>query len=214
MTRNVLIIDGDPVFCQLTIQLLEPLELNVFSTHLGQAGFSMAEEVVPDLVILSAELEDMSGYRVCKQLRSSTTASGIKIIIVSSVAKDVDFEKHKKLVKSRADLYLRKPISNRSLLESVGDLLDLNLHPQVFDDRSMDPSLDFLNASDSVKNKKDETEKSDTQVQVESLEQHNLYLKKELDAFKEGTKSLEKELAATKKKLEEQSGRKRIHATA
>ena len=73
--KSVLIIDSDPVFGQLNAQILEPLGLDVAVEESGAAGEAKAEKFDPDLIVLSAELSDITAGRLAEPLAEPLTAS-------------------------------------------------------------------------------------------------------------------------------------------
>jgi two-component system KDP operon response regulator KdpE len=107
---KVLVIDDEP---QIRRALRVFLEHNDHEVHLaatGEEGLNRAATTAPDLVILDLAMPDMSGFEVCKQLRTWTR---VPIIILS--VRDQEEEKIKALDLG-ADDYLTKPFGMGELL--------------------------------------------------------------------------------------------------
>ncbi|MDJ0836960.1 MAG: response regulator [Acidobacteriota bacterium] len=203
--KNVLIIDSDPVFCHETSQMLEPMGIIVSTAETGAPGLAAARNGKPELIILSLE-PGKAGYMLCRDLRKSNETNSSRIILTSDTATESDFKKHEK-TQSRADIYLRKPVSAKDLLTNVSDLLGLASSPKVAGSSEMDPSLDFLDTSgdfSASRSSVGDVELDTLRSKLESVEQHNHFLKKEIEAFKEGTWELEEKIAQGKAKVAEQ----------
>ncbi len=107
---KVLVIDDEP---QIRRALRVFLEHNHHEVHLaasGEEGLDLAAVNPPELVILDLAMPGMSGYEVCKQLRSWSKAP----IIVLSV-RDQEEDKIKALDLG-ADDYLTKPFGMGELM--------------------------------------------------------------------------------------------------
>jgi two-component system KDP operon response regulator KdpE len=107
---KVLVIDDEP---QIRRALRVFLEHNHHEVHLaasGEEGLDQAAVTMPELVILDLAMPGLSGYEVCKQLRSWSKAP----IIVLSV-RDQEDDKIKALDMG-ADDYLTKPFGMGELL--------------------------------------------------------------------------------------------------
>ncbi|OXC77946.1 Response regulator [Caballeronia sordidicola] len=50
----------------------------------GETALSLAKEVVPDLILLDANLPGMTGFDVCEALKADPTLASIPVIFVTS----------------------------------------------------------------------------------------------------------------------------------
>jgi two-component system, OmpR family, phosphate regulon response regulator PhoB len=89
----------------------------------GQDGIRLAEQHIPDLILLDLMLPDISGVDVCRKLRSQASTKGIPIIMVTARGEEIDrvvgFE-------IGADDYVVKPFSMRELLLRISAILRRN----------------------------------------------------------------------------------------
>ncbi len=79
----------------------------------------------PDLIVLRAELPDLSGFAFCGRLRKDKAAQGLPIILVSSDATTEALAQHRSHPQSAADGYLQMPFAMEEMLKQVTGLLSL-----------------------------------------------------------------------------------------
>jgi DNA-binding response OmpR family regulator len=93
----------------------------VFVATRGDVGFDMAEELRPDLIVLDIMLPDITGFEVCRRLKSSRgELSEIPVIILSARGAELDRVRGLEL---GADDYVTKPFSLMELLARVAVVL-------------------------------------------------------------------------------------------
>jgi two-component system phosphate regulon response regulator PhoB len=89
----------------------------------GQDGLRLAQQHVPDLILLDLMLPDISGMDVCRTLKSQAATKGVPIIMVTARGEEIDrvvgFE-------IGADDYVVKPFSVRELLLRISAILRRN----------------------------------------------------------------------------------------
>lgn len=90
----------------------------VFWANTGQSALALARRETPHLVLLDIRLPDISGFDVCRQLRSE----GHRQPILMVTARDEEVDKVLGL-ELGADDYLVKPFSLRELISRVRALL-------------------------------------------------------------------------------------------
>jgi signal transduction histidine kinase/CheY-like chemotaxis protein len=120
--RKVLIVDDDPTHVDIVREVLAPLDFMVFAAHDGSSGLSVAEQCIPDLVLMDISMPDMTGWEVAKQLRMNSRLMHTKIIIVSANGHEFnpggsEYAPH--------DAFVMKPVDIQILLECIGTVLSL-----------------------------------------------------------------------------------------
>ena len=81
---KILIADDSATIIEVVRFLLETRGHEVIATSDGVEAIARAYETQPDLILLDIEMPKMTGYQVCRLLKSDDLTSGIPIIILTS----------------------------------------------------------------------------------------------------------------------------------
>lgn len=81
MTKKILVIDDDEMFCHMLKRILERQGDNVFVAEDGRSGVVVFHEESPDLVITDIVMPEQEGLETISQLRKVT--KNLPIIAVS-----------------------------------------------------------------------------------------------------------------------------------
>jgi DNA-binding response OmpR family regulator len=119
--RRVLVVDDDPVIRRLIRINLELEDFDVSEAVDGQACLDMIREVDPHVVVLDVAMPSFDGLAVTGQLRGEPATAGVKIVIVSARAQQIDIRRG---LETGADVYLTKPFDPDVLIRAVRDLAD------------------------------------------------------------------------------------------
>ena len=87
----------------------------------GEETLAAARDWKPDVLLLDVMMPKMSGFEVCKRLRSDAQTNDIGVIIVSALDQVADIER---AVDAGTEDFLTKPINKTELLLRVRALLD------------------------------------------------------------------------------------------
>jgi diguanylate cyclase (GGDEF)-like protein len=90
MKSAILLVDDDPGTIHLLGSVLQDLGDVRFATS-GEAALRIAHESSPDLILLDAEMPGLSGFQVCKSLKSEPVLASVPVIFVTSHA-SLEFE--------------------------------------------------------------------------------------------------------------------------
>jgi len=137
----VLIVEDDPVILRGLNENFRFERYDVLTAIDGQAGYLLAMEKRPDLVILDLTLPNMSGFEVCRKLRHEGFSS--PILMLTARGEETDRVLGLDL---GADDYVTKPFSIRELLARCRALLRRTLPSELLPDevRFDDVLVDFL----------------------------------------------------------------------
>jgi two-component system, OmpR family, KDP operon response regulator KdpE len=113
----ILIIDDEPQIRRVVANAVKELTSHVLEAATAAEGLDLAAAQRPDLVVLDLGLPDMPGERVCRELRTWSTAP---ILVLS--ARHSDREKAE-LLDAGADDYVTKPFSTLELQARIRALL-------------------------------------------------------------------------------------------
>lgn len=80
---KVLIVDDSPKARQVAQVRLKAENVEIVSADGGAAGLEMARREKPDLILLDVDMPDMSGFDVCRALKSDPQVSMIPIIFLT-----------------------------------------------------------------------------------------------------------------------------------
>lgn len=139
MKKKVLVVDDDPKIVELVKAYLEKEGFQVLTALDGETALRTAREGKPDLVVLDVMLPQVSGFEVCRILRSET-----KTPIIMLTARDDETDKVIGL-ELGADDYVTKPFSTRELVARVKAVLRRTGGETVLEDKLVvgDLVIDF-----------------------------------------------------------------------
>jgi two-component system catabolic regulation response regulator CreB len=118
-TRRILVIEDEPSISENLIYSLgsEGFEVAAEATGGGGLAHFSGEQAAPDLVILDVGLPDMSGFDVCREIRSK---SSVPVVFLTARESEIDRVVGLEL---GADDYVVKPFSPRELVARVRAIL-------------------------------------------------------------------------------------------
>ncbi len=118
---KILVIDDNAEFLEMIRLLLE--ERGGHEAILsgdGADGLAKALASPPDMAIIDVMMPTISGYEVCRELRTNPPTASIPIIILTARGQPVD---RQAALDAGADDYMSKPVRMTELLDRVNDLL-------------------------------------------------------------------------------------------
>jgi DNA-binding response OmpR family regulator len=118
---RILLVDDEPSLLESLRYTLSRAGYAVATAADGVAALELAEDFVPDLVILDLGLPKLDGVEVCRRLRAEPETSQTTIVMLTAAAGE---EAEREAEDAGADLFLTKPFSPLELLRLVHDLGD------------------------------------------------------------------------------------------
>ena len=119
--QRILIVDDEPdvlSFIESTLRLESSYELATASDGF-EAGHRLAT-FRPDLIVLDIMLPGVSGFEVCRKVKSDPATQHVKILVVTGYATGENIEE---MLQYGADDYLEKPLKLEQLRQKVRRLL-------------------------------------------------------------------------------------------
>ena len=127
MQIHALIADDEPNQLELIAYNLLKAGFKVTKAQNGREALELAEEIIPDIIILDWMMPMMSGIEVCHKLRSFDLTKDIPVIILSARGEEGDRTIG---LDTGADDYVTKPFSPRELIARIKAILR-RTHPSV-----------------------------------------------------------------------------------
>ena len=118
--RTILYIEDNEYNRKIVRQLLGRTSYQLVEAVDGESGVALAQQLVPQLILMDVQLPKMSGLDATRALKADPRTSHIPIIVITSFALSGDREK---AAAAGADSYLAKPYSPRELLALVRQYL-------------------------------------------------------------------------------------------
>ena len=124
MTKKILIAEDEEDILELLSAIFGDLgDYEILWARDGEETIRIARVDNPDIILLDIQLPKLNGYEVCKLVKSDPTMSQTKVLMISGLAQNSDWQKAQE---AGADGYIIKPFSSIELLEKVEDLLRSN----------------------------------------------------------------------------------------
>lgn len=119
MKKSVLIIEDEKHIADAQSLILEE-HYRVHHAPDGAKGVDMANKLKPDVVILDIMLPKMSGYEVCRKIRSNAELKDTKIVMVTAKNQQIDETTGMGI---GADDYIMKPFEADELKHVIEQVL-------------------------------------------------------------------------------------------
>ncbi|MBK8557201.1 MAG: response regulator transcription factor [Lewinellaceae bacterium] len=121
--QKILIVDDEPDIIEFLQYNLKKEGYEVVSATDGRQGIQMAEQELPNLIILDIMMPELDGVETCRLLREKKEFAHTPIAFLT--ARDEDFSQITAL-DAGGDDYITKPIKPRVLLSRINALLRRN----------------------------------------------------------------------------------------
>lgn len=116
----ILIVDDNVQNVELLQAYLEELDCETLAAYDGPEALDIVARRQPDLVLLDIMMPKMSGFDVCKQLKSDPKRSSIPIIMVTALNEFGDIERG---IDAGTDDFVSKPVNKLELIARVRTML-------------------------------------------------------------------------------------------
>lgn len=116
----ILIIEDEPAQMELVSYNLRKEGFQIVGAGNGEEGLLLAEEMMPDLIILDWMLPLVSGIEVCRRLKKQKTTRKIPIIMLTARGEEEDRIRG---LNTGADDYVTKPYSVNELVARTRAML-------------------------------------------------------------------------------------------
>jgi CheY-like chemotaxis protein len=108
----VLVVEDNLDNITFIVDVLIELDYEVLQATNGQQGVSMAEESVPNLILMDLSLPKMDGWTATRQIKAQKNLHHIPIIALTAHAMEGDRER---AIEAGCDDYIAKPLNLQEL---------------------------------------------------------------------------------------------------
>ena len=118
-TALILVVERDPHVRALESYFLNEAGFNVEFAADGAAALERARQLQPDIIISEVLVPKIDGLALCREVRSDAKLRDVVVLIFSILAVE------SRAREAGADAFLRKPLAERRLVETVRELLSV-----------------------------------------------------------------------------------------
>jgi len=120
---KVLVVDDHPQNLELLVAYMDSIpNLTVLSASNGIDAMAKVRKENPDLVLLDVMMPKMSGFEVCRQIKSDPETRDVQVIMVTALNEVGD---HERAHDCGTDGFLTKPVDRAELVTQVQSLLSV-----------------------------------------------------------------------------------------
>ncbi len=119
--KKILIVDDEPNIVMSLEYTFKKKNYEVFIARDGSEALQIANDKVPDVVLLDIMMPNVDGYETLKQIKANQDLKNTKVVFLSAKNKASDIEKG---LQMGADKYLTKPFSVKKLVTEINELLN------------------------------------------------------------------------------------------
>lgn len=119
-TKNILIVDDEPVWLKVLKQLLQTKGYVVKEASSGADALSTLQTYEPDLILLDVRMPDMNGFDLLEHIKKLPRLADKPVVFVSAMD---DFHAKKVARELGAADYILKPIDEREVSDVLAKYL-------------------------------------------------------------------------------------------
>jgi two-component system, cell cycle response regulator DivK len=119
--QRILVVEDNELNLKLVRDVLTHAGFDVIEARTGEQAVQLADELVPDLVLMDLQLPGIDGTEALRRLRSRTRTRAVSVVAVTAFAMKGDRER---AFQDGFDGYVVKPISARELPAQVRGFLE------------------------------------------------------------------------------------------
>ncbi len=127
---RILIADDNPQGVELLEAYLSDGQYEIETAADGEETLRKVKQWHPDLILLDIMMPKISGFEVCKRLRSDPATHDIAVLMITALDQPSDIER---AVEAGTDDFLTKPINKVELLLRVRSVLKSRLNKRDLD---------------------------------------------------------------------------------
>ncbi len=120
--KKIVLIEDSKVLGTALVGALKVDGIEAHWAETGVAGIALAKQQKPDLILLDLMLPKLSGFEVCKLLKTDNATWRIPIVIMSTLT---DPDSRQRATEAGADYFIPKPYDLPSTLAEIKKILKI-----------------------------------------------------------------------------------------
>jgi len=120
---HILIVDDDRVGQAALSGILANEDYRMSFASRGSEAVNVAQELLPDLVLLDVMMPDLDGFEVCRRLRANPLTAGMPVVFLTALE---DSESRIAGIEAGADDFISKPFDKTELRARIKTITRLN----------------------------------------------------------------------------------------
>jgi DNA-binding response OmpR family regulator len=133
MLPKILIVDDDEYVREVIESLLSSQQIELLFAENGAAGIKLAEQFLPDAILLDVMMPGLDGYETCRRIRATPKLAEVPIILITALD---DRDARLAGLMAGADDFLTKPFDGLEIQIRVKNILRLNRYRNLAAERS------------------------------------------------------------------------------
>ena len=121
---KILIAEDEQDILDLLVFTLQYGGYEVVPTVNGNQAIEQTRSQLPDLLLLDVRMPGMSGYEVCRQIKTNPETKHIPVVFLSAKGQESEI---KAGYQTGANDYILKPFAPDELLNRLGEILNFHL---------------------------------------------------------------------------------------
>jgi signal transduction histidine kinase len=134
MTGKILIVDDEASGIATLESMLEGQGYELQSARNGESALNLAEQTLPDLILLDVMMPGMDGFEVCRRIRATPILAEVPIIILTALD---DYNSRIAGLEAGADDFFSKPLDRQDLRARVKTITRLNRYRTLLEQRDL-----------------------------------------------------------------------------
>ena len=124
MIMKILIVEDEDDVCELLKTIFnDHIGYEVLWAKDGHEAIKIARDENPAIILLDVQLPGLTGYEVCRSIKSNPALSNMRVLMLSGMTQ---YHDQQKAQEAGADEFIIKPFIPNALLEMVEELLNSN----------------------------------------------------------------------------------------
>ena len=128
----ILIVDDDPTARETTVAMLEGFGYQIEQAKDGLQALQILDHIQPDLILLDVMMPGMTGFELCRRIRSTPKLAEVPILMVTALDDRASLLQG---IESGADDFLTKPADRHELAARVRTITRLNRYRKLMEQR-------------------------------------------------------------------------------